>query len=100
MAFFRRHDAAVALREVAETGIAVTLTETFPSRTTTMNALDLLQILDSDIFAEPVIQRQLLATQFEPIVYRAAHLGQHFVQVTLSLHISPFFRLRTPICSP
>jgi hypothetical protein len=60
MTFLRRHDAEIALRQAAETGITVTLAEAFTGDTTAMYAFDLLQVFDPDVFTKPVIQAQLL----------------------------------------
>jgi len=83
MTVFRGDDAAIALCEIGETGITVTLAEAFPGDTTAMHAFDLLQVLYPDALAEIITQDQSLATEFEAVADRVAGLGIHLVQVTL-----------------
>jgi hypothetical protein len=89
MTFLGGHDAQVALRQAAKTRITVSLAETFPGDSPTVDALDLLQELDSDLPAEPFVQVYLPATQFKTIAYRAGRLGKHFVEIPLKFHSSP-----------
>jgi hypothetical protein len=89
MAFLGGHDTQVALRKTAETRVTVSLAETFPGYSPTMDTLDLLQVLNSDLPAQPLVQVHLLATQFKSIAYRTGRLGKHFVQMPLKFHSSP-----------
>ena len=89
MTVFGRYNAAIALREIGETGITVALAEAFFGDTTAVHAFDLLQILNSDALAEKITQNQPLATQFEAVTDRTTRLGVHLVQVTLKLHGLP-----------
>jgi hypothetical protein len=89
MAFHGGHDTQVALRKTAETRVTVSLAETFSGYPPTMDTLDLLQELNSDLPAQPLVQVDLLATQFQAIAYRAGRFGKHFVQIPLKFHPSP-----------
>jgi hypothetical protein len=55
---FRAHNATVTLGQLGETGIAVALIKALFAATTTVNAVDLPQILQSDRLAQQVIERQ------------------------------------------
>jgi hypothetical protein len=83
MTVFRGDYAAIALREVGETGITVPLAETFPGDTSAVHTFDLLQVLHRDALAEVISQDHLLTTQFEAVPDRGASLGVHLVQVAL-----------------
>jgi hypothetical protein len=83
MTVFRSDNAAIALREIGETGITVTLAETFPGNTTAMHAFDLPQVVNPDVLTEVITQHHPLTTEFETIANRAAGLGMHLVQVSL-----------------
>jgi hypothetical protein len=89
MTFFGGHDTQVALRKTAKTRVTVSLAETFPGYSPTVDTLDLLQVLNSDLPAQPLVQVYLLPTQFKPIAYRTGRLGKHFVQIPLEFHSSP-----------
>jgi hypothetical protein len=86
---FRRHDATVALREADKTGIAETLVETFFGNPAAVHTLDVPQVLDTDMFAEVVIQGNSPATQLQAITHRTDRIGMHLLKVTLQLHRSP-----------
>ena len=89
MAFLGGQHTQVALRETAKTRVTVSLAETFSGYSSTMNALDLLQELYSDLPAEPFVQLYLLPAQLKKIAHRAGRLDKHFVQMPLELHSSP-----------
>ena len=89
MTFLGGHDAQVALRKTAKTRITISLAETFPGYPPTVDTLDLLQVLNSDLPAQPLVQVYLLATQVKSIAYRTGRLGKHFVQIPLKFHPSP-----------
>jgi hypothetical protein len=89
MTFLGGHDAQVALRKTAETWVTITLTETFPDCSSTVDTLNLLQVFNADLPAQPLVQIYLLAAKFKTIADRAGSLGKHFVQIPLKLHSSP-----------
>jgi hypothetical protein len=89
MTFLGGHDTQVALRKTAKTRVTVSLAETFSGYPPTMDALNLLQKLNSELPAQPLVQVYLLATQFKAIAYRTGRLGKHFVQIPLKFHPSP-----------
>jgi hypothetical protein len=54
MTGFGGYDATIALRQTAETGVTVTLTETLARNSTTVGAFDLLQVVDLDALTQKV----------------------------------------------
>ena len=89
MAFLRRDNTKIALREASETRVAIPLVKTFPGQAAAVDTFNLLQVFNFYPFAEPVVQRYLLTTKFQPITDRAGQLGIHLVQITLDFHRSP-----------
>jgi len=89
VAVFRGHDAAVALRQIDEAGIAVTLVEAFVGDAAAMDTFDLLQEFDLQVLAQVVAQADMLTAEFEAVAHRGTELGMHFVEITLELHPSP-----------
>ena len=89
MTFLGGHDAQIALRQSAETRVTVALTETFPGDPPTVDALNLLQVFNTDFFTQPLVKTHLLTTKFESIANRTGRLGEHFVQISLKFHSSP-----------
>jgi hypothetical protein len=106
MTFLRGHDTQVALRKTAKTRVTVSLAETFSGYSPTVNALYLLQVLNSDLLTQPLVQVYLLATKLKAIAYRTGRLGKHLVQISLKFHSSPvksedrFDERRQPHFSP
>ncbi len=86
MAFFRCHDAHIALCQTDEAGITITLVETFPDLTSAVNAFNLLQIFNLYRFAETVIEPQFMTAEFELINHYFFVVAIHLVQVAPILH--------------
>ena len=89
MTSFRRHDAQVTLCKAAKTRVTITLVKTFPDYPPAVDAFDLLQIFNANLFAQPLVEVNLLTTKLKTIAYGAARLGKHFVQIPLKFHASP-----------
>ena len=67
VAFFRRDDTEIALREAGETGIAITLTEALFGSPAAVYTADLIEILDGELLSQLGIQIQHLLTQAQLI---------------------------------
>ena len=81
MTLFRAHDAGIALRQLGEAGVTVTLTETFIGWSVTGTTMDVTFPRKGQAFSEKVVDWELFIVEHKRVCHRCRRTNAHLIQM-------------------